>query len=702
MIRHDYTFAPPHRITLSRPSASEKLLADINVQGISIAWAFQSLVNDVPLTWTNHPKDVTMYYGAYLDGEELAFTKWYRHESGAPYLFAEAEIDDFKMTVSAIACKTGVIIRTESESFGNLPRKLHVQFSHTNGWVISNQGWIDGKNNHVLLKMNGGRADRILAVGKGADEYLMYGLAGGTGEVPMANVKYGVKPHSMKKITSLFLLNPNQKKIGYYIIPYEKYFAEISSVEAIDPEKEMTEALAEWTNLLDRGARFTLSDGDVWHSWRACLADLFVMREKIGDYTGICCGTDFYRSANSGEPLETEMLLDTLGYAEEALADYPMYLDIEEENGSWISSKGWEHEVWGVAYNKASAVMTHYALTGDRAFLESYYKKMYRSTLFHDRARLSTKQSPVEGERGLLPRGMGDCGMMNGSDYYGVFYSINCQAIAADRLTLEAAEILGKTEDLKVLRPMYERAKEDLLLSIRNHAVEEDGYVRMPSVVTARPTCLYGSLFGFWPAEILEKEDPIIKGTLQYTETCAISEGGLPMGTGWMKDGLWVAMALGSLARTYLRMGFYEKARAYLYPALNHASPLITYCEERGWEKNSERISGDKQHLWTPLSVCQYMVDAVYFSFQGETHLLAGICPEWIENSDIFAVENLKTPFGNMNLSIQKGTDSYNFSVETERPMTGKTVLHIPCADGDKEQVLDVDGKTKLRVCIPF
>ena len=205
MIRHDYTFAPPHRITLSRPSASEKLLADINVQGISIAWSFQSLVNDVPLTWTNHPKDVTMFYGAYLDGEELTFTKWYRHESGAPYLFAEAEKEGFKMTVSAIACKTGVIIRTESESFGNLPRKLHVQFSHTNGWVISNQGWVDGKNNHVLLKMNGGRADRILAVGKGADDYLMYGLAGGTGEVPMANVKYGVKPHSMKKITSLIL-----------------------------------------------------------------------------------------------------------------------------------------------------------------------------------------------------------------------------------------------------------------------------------------------------------------------------------------------------------------------------------------------------------------------------------------------------------------------------------------------------------------
>ncbi len=702
MIRHDYAFAPPHRITLSRPSASEKLLADINVQGISIAWSFQTPSGDVPLTWTNHAKDVTMFYGAYLDGEELTFTKWYRHKSGAPYMFAEVEKDDFKMTVSAIACKTGVMIRTESESFGDLPRKLHTQFSHTNGWVISNQGWIDGKNNHVLLKMNGGRADRILAVAKGADDYIMYGLSGGMGEVPMANVKYGVKPHSMKKITSLFTLHPNQKKIGYHIIPYEKYFAEISSVEEIDCEKEMAEALEEWISLLDCSTKFTVSDCDILYGYRSCLADLFVMREKIGDYTGVCCGTDFYRSPNSGEPLETEILLDTLGYGKEALADYPMYLDVEEENGSWICSKGWEHEVWGVAYNKANAVMTHYLLTKDKAFLEKYYEKMYSSTLFHDCARQKTKQSPVKGERGLLPRGMGDCGMMNGADYYGVFYSINCQALAADRLTLEAAEILGKTEEAEKLRIMYENAKTDLLLSIRENVVEEDGYVRMPSVVTAPPTCLYGSLFGFWPAEILEKDDPIIEGTLRYTENCSISEGGLPMGTGWMKDGLWVAMALGSLARTYLRMGMYEKARAYLYPALNHASPFITYCEERGWEKNSERISGDKQHLWTPLSVCQYMVDAVYFSFRNETHLLAGICPEWLENGALFAAENLKTPYGNMNLSIQKETGSYNFTLKTEYPMTGKIILHIPCIEGDKEKILEAEGKIEMTVCVPI
>lgn len=88
---------------------------------------------------------------------------------------------------------------------------------------------------------------------------------------------------------------------------------------------------------------------------------------------------------------------------------------------------------------------------------------------------------------------------------------------------------------------------------------------------------------------------------LQFIEGKKISEGGLPVGTGWQKEGLWVAMALCNFARTYLRLGEYELAKKYLYPALNHASKFVTWCEERGAEKNSKTITGDLQHLWTPV-----------------------------------------------------------------------------------------------------
>ncbi len=47
-----------------------------------------------------------------------------------------------------------------------------------------------------------------------------------------------------------------------------------------------------------------------------------------------------------------------------------------------------------------------------------------------------------------MPRGFGDCGLMDDDDLYGVFLPHNIWAVYADRLTVEAAEILGKTEDL--------------------------------------------------------------------------------------------------------------------------------------------------------------------------------------------------------------------------------------------------------------
>ena len=57
-------------------------------------------------------------------------------------------------------------------------------------------------------------------------------------------------------------------------------------------------------------------------------------------------------------------------------------------------------------------------------------------------------------------------------------------------------------------------------------------------------TSLFGCLFAYYPAELLDKNDPLIQGTLQLVETRQKSEGGLPLGTGWIKEGLWVAMAL--------------------------------------------------------------------------------------------------------------------------------------------------------------
>ncbi len=676
-----YAFHAPHTLTLSRPSASEKFVTDVSESGLKFWYATHSLRDIHPLSWTILKQDVQIVMSVSVGGRSSALKRWYRHPSGAPYLFAEGSDGEISYFISAVACKRGAVVKMEAINHGASAEEIFFQTAHTSGWVISNKGWIDGIHNYVLMTLNDGRADRLLACAYGADSYPMYkNYMTDEDKPPMANESFGIKPNSMKKITSRYALLPDEKKTGYLFMPYEMYFDDLSTIDGMDFEKEMEDALTEWENLLGKGAEIRIADEDLMHCYRSCLADLFVMREQIGEYTGISCGTRFYRSANSGESLESAILLETVGYESEALSDYSMCWNGQDKDGCWVTRKGWEHEVWSLIFNKTNSVMEHYYITRDIAFLEKQYPKMYASAMFNYRARNSTKSSKIPSERGLMPRGMGDCGMMNNGDYYGVFYPHNCLAVAADGQVLEAARILGKTEDIALLTKVYEEAKEALLTSIRANLVELNGCRVIPPVAHAPITSMYGCLYSVFPGNLISGKDPVITDTVRYLENNKVSEGGLPIGMGWMKDGLWVAMALSNVARAYLRMGMYEEARKYLYPALNHASPLVTWCEERGAQANSEKISGDKQHLWTPLSVCQYLTEALFFEDESCVHICAGICPEWLSEGKEISVKGYRSHYGTTDFAVRNIGGEYTFDIKTERKIEKEILLHLPGA----------------------
>jgi hypothetical protein len=199
---------------------------------------------------------------------------------------------------------------------------------------------------------------------------------------------------------------------------------------------------------------------------------------------------------------------------------------------------------------------------------------MKNSSLWHHRMRQTTKTDPESPFYGLMPRGMGDGGLSNDGDYFGIFYPHNCYAVLADRLTLEAAETLGITADVGLLAEIYETAA-DLVTSLQRGAVKEPGgYRRIPGMAGKRSGNSFGSLYAFHPARLLSGDDPLIQGTLRFMERRK-SPGGQPMGTGWMPDGIWACISLDDLAGTYLAMGDGDKASQYLYSAVNHASRFL-------------------------------------------------------------------------------------------------------------------------------
>ena len=316
---------------------------------------------------------------------------------------------------------------------------------------------------------------------------------------------------------------------------------------------------------------------------------------------------------------------------------------------------------------------------------------MRASSLWQHRMRETTKNDPEFPFYGLLPRGMGDCGMMNGNDYFGFFYPWNCLAVWADALTAEAAGVLGLDEDVRLFRGIHEEAKRDLLRSIERNAIDEGEYKWIPCTAGQTGGSMFGALYAYYPCKLLPFSHPLIQGTLKRMEK-NMSGGGLPKGLGWVTDGLWVAMALDNIGAMYLDAGMGDMSARFLYPTVNHASSLVTWCEERGAESGSSITSGDPQHLWTPLSVCRYMRDAMIHDKEDALYLAAGIPREWLAEGKRIGVENARTYHGLVGYSIVREKDALVFSLDAPgyAGREVKAMLRLP--EAAKIQIQSYEG----------
>jgi hypothetical protein len=336
--------------------------------------------------------------------------------------------------------------------------------------------------------------------------------------------------------------------------------------------------------------------------------------------------------------------------------------------------------------------------------LQKLYPRMLASSRWQESMRARTRKSKDDLTYGLMPRGMGDCGLKDGDDLYGVFIPHNIWSVYADKLSVEAARILGHSEDLPELERIYKTALEDLLRAMERGAIQEDGYRWIPGVPGKTSGSRWGVLNALFPTELLPADHALIDGTLRYIESHQ-SPGGIPVNTGWMTDGMWVAITLDNIAEAHLARGEGDPAAEYLYAVLNHGTPLYTWCEERGQEAYTPKTSGDRQHLWTPVAVVRTLRDCMIFERGNDLELALGMPRAWLTSGESLGLDNAPTHFGEVSYALCCDVATRKLKGSISLPakrLPGALIVHVRLPGGLRAKAVDAesggavsaDGKT--------
>lgn len=664
-----YSFGMPHRITVALPDSSSKTIIDVHKDRLSMRWTYGDLLSIPPLAYMALGSDWQADFWPEIDGKRIGTPSYSRADGFLPVIQCTYKDKNGTVRIEIVGGSSAAIARIDAENTSNKFHRFGLKFEVQKGGHGEVPGYVE--EGEPLDYVTAGwheRADRILAIALG-------------GEHPRL---------TSQTIAIEWDLKPGEKASGWLVRPYSAYAADAKKLRKKDWAAEFERGKAAWHKLLNRAVKIEIPDEGVANAFYAALADNFIMREPAsGGYIGSCPGTEGYRCPGSGEGAISAINLDQTGLHKEAEIGFQISVDARDPDGCWADTRGWGHRWWSASGFKSWAVMEHYKLTGGRAYLEKIYPTMLASSKWQEKQRAKTRVMEKEKRPltyGLMPRGVGDCGLDAGDRWYGVFYAHNIWSVYADKMSLQAAGILGKTKDVPALRRIYKRAHADLIKSLREGSMVEGDYRWIPGSPSNPAGSRWGALNAAFPCGLLDVHDPLITGTLRYMNTL-LSSGGLQMNTGWMKNGMWVAISLDNVAEVELARGNADEFARLLYACLNHGTPLYSWCEERADEPGTTEIAGDRQHLFTPVAIVRAVRDALVMEDGEGLHLARGTDREWLASGGPIGIEKAPTHFGKVSFEMKFDKKSSRVTGSVSFPGNKKmkwATLHIRLPKGLK------------------
>ena len=645
-INFSYAFSEPHRLCVCLPNSSHKTLFDCKKDGLTIQWSDGSAKTNPLGAYKRIKLDWKVEIKGYCDDKPMIGTKWSRIDGYIPALHYEMESEDKLINISlkAIATDLGDVVKIKTRNVDNKSRSLRVNALVRENTI--NTKWFDFDCEYSVVNPIFGDASNRIVI--------------------MDAEKTTTIPSTRESVTYDLTLEAKEEVVKYLIRPNKKYSEDIDELMAVDWEEKIQAGLKAWTDLVKDASQFSLPDYQIENAYKAGFCDIFVMREEMADgrMAGMP-GTEMYRSANTGEPAFQAITLSKYGYFDDAKENIEFISQFQLENGSWEDDRQWGKYMWSSSAWKSQATKEYYIRSKDKALLEENFKRMYKASSWSKEQRNKTrkKHEPNHPNYGLMPRGMGDCGLKDGDDLFGVFYPHNFLHYMGLAVNAWTAKELGLKDKYEELLADSEEYKKNLINSLEIGHIKDEDNIWIGSAAHNRAGSRWGVADVAYPSNVLDPNHPLVSGTMKKLQS-NISEGGLPKNLGWIPDGLWVAIALDSMAYVNILRGDADIPAGFLVAALNHGTPLLTWSEERTEEKGSTRITGDLQHAWTPISITQFVRDMLVADsvFKDDfIHLTCAVPRYFYNNKQQISVKQAVTTDGKLSFSIERKDNTLFF-----------------------------------------
>ncbi len=265
-------------------------------------------------------------------------------------------------------------------------------------------------------------------------------------------------------------------------------------------------------------------------------------------------------------------------------------------------------------------------------------------------ARKDAGRSFVRDLRPFPSRLLGRRARRSTAEYSGVYWSL-----IALRRSIEAASWIGKNEDAQQWSQFYD----ELLASFhkacaRDVRKDRHGYYYLPMKIadtsTTRPP--QQAQWGVMEAAVegvFDTREPLVQGTLAVLDS-DLREG-LPVGTGWLQDGLWPFCA-SIQAQVCLHGQNFSRANELLYAIANHASPVGTWLEEQQPATVGKRTGGDASDASAAALFINQVRDMIALERGNTIVALEGIPDNWLAPGSRLALNRVTTRRGLLTMQL--------------------------------------------------